>query len=200
MPDNQQNFTDFEPFEIVTEADETDGAFVQVEYMVHPDPASSDTESDLSHSRWAVDLTDEHVHPKFEESFEVLAGDWKVAFAGDEYFLSTGNEISIPMGVPHRHWNPSDQPTQIRLEARPAQQFGAVLETAYTLAQAGKADESGLPNILQLAVTLDAYPDHFYPTDLPIWVQKGLFRILAPLGRLVGYKARYSREEIDDIR
>lgn len=180
--------------------DETDGRFLRVEFTAHPSRKTPGSASDLAHSPWAVDLTDEHVHPRYEESFEVLAGEWNVSIEGQPPWLTQRDEITIPRGVSHREWNPSDQPARLQLEARPALQLDTILETAYPLAQAGKADESGLPNILHMAVTLDAYPGHFYPTTVPVGVQKALLQILTPIGPLLGYKASYSRDEIDRPR
>lgn len=64
-----------------------------------------------------------------------------------------------------------------------------LIETLYRSAQAGHADEKGNPNPLQFAVLQDTYPDLAYLTNLPIPVQKALFTLLAPLGRLLGYEA-----------
>lgn len=200
MPDNASPRTDADPLTIVKGADETDGEFVRIEYTAHPSPNSPHAETALPHARWAADIQDEHVNPRIEEDFEVLSGELKVVTGSQERRLTQGESITIQGSRPHRHWNPSDKPARIRYEAHPALHMDKALETAFVLAQAGKADDQGNPNLLPLAVFQDAYPDHFYPTHLPIGAQKILFKALAPIGRLAGYKATYTRDEIDDLR
>lgn len=200
MTETSSTLTDVDPFEVVKGADETDGAFVRVEFTAHPTPDTPHAESALPHARWAADVRDEHVNPRIEEYFRVLTGELKVVTEGRERLLTEGDETTIRGDRPHRHWNPSDEPARVRYEARPAIHMEEALETAFVLAQAGKTDSQGFPNLLPLAVFQAAYPDHFYSTDLPIAVQKVLFKLLAPLGRLAGYDATYSREDIDALR
>lgn len=200
MTESRQDLTDVNPFEKLKGADETDGEFVRFEFTVHPSPDAAHAGADLRHARWAADGRDEHINPKIEEFFRVLVGEYTVVVEEEERLLTEGDEITIPAGVPHRHYNPSDQPTRIRYEARPAFRFDEAFESMFTLAQAGRTDEQGFPNILQFAVIQDAYPGLFYATDLPVSVQKALFKLLAPVGRLAGYRATYSREDVADLR
>ncbi|MDS0476876.1 cupin domain-containing protein [Natrinema sp. 1APR25-10V2] len=140
------------------------------------------------------------MNPQVKETFQIISGGLQVVAGDQEYLLTDGDKITISGKHPHRHWNPSDRPARICYEARPAIHMDEALETAFVLAQAGKADEHGNPDLLPLAVFQDAYPDHFYSTDLPIIVQKLLFKVLAPIGRLAGYRPTYSREDIADLR
>lgn len=200
MAETTQDLTETNPLEILKGSDETNGEFVQLELTVHPSPNAARADPGLPHARWAADTSDEHVNPRVEESFEVLAGEYKVVIEGEEHLLTEGEEVTFPGNVPHRHYNPSDRPARIRYEARPACQMDKGLESVFVLAQAGRTNEQGLPNLLQFAVIQDAYPGVFYSTDLPISVQKALFKVLAPIGRLAGYEATYSREDVDALR
>lgn len=200
MTENPSTLTEAEPFEIVTEADETDGEYVAVEYTAYPSAGTPDAETDLSHARWAADTDDEHVNPRIEEYFRVISGEFKVVVEGQERLLTDGEDVTIQADRPHRHWNPSDEPARIHYEARPAIQMGEALETAFVLGQAGEVDERGLPTLLPMAVFQDAHPDHFYSTDAPIVVQKAMFKLLAPVGRLAGYQESYSLEDVDSLR
>lgn len=205
-----------QPFKVVKRAEETGGAFVRIEAVLYPsiddpsigDPSidapqkgssqsgsrsTSQTGSSLKHPRWMVDTSGEHLHPRQEEYFKVLSGQLRVALRGDEQTLREGEEITLPPRVPHRHWNPADRPARIALEHRPALQSELIFETLYESAKAGYADEEGFPNFLQLAVLQNKCPDHAYTTDLPIIVQKGLFAVLGPLGRLLGYRVSSSQ-------
>ena len=63
------------------------------------------------------------------------------------------------------------------------------------MARDGKTTKSGVPkNPLQLAVLASETKDMFYLTQPPMPVQRpflALFDVLASIGRLFGYKARY---------
>lgn len=200
MTENPRDLTEVEPLTITDRADKTDGEFVRWEALVHPSPGGSATETDLPHRRYLLDNPDEHIHPVQEEYVTVLSGEYRVAIDGIEQTLAEGDDITIPADTRHRHWNPSNYPAYVAHETRPALHADILIESLYTLAQAGKTDEKGVPDPLQFAVIMDAFPDHAYTTDLPIWVQKTVFKLLAPLGRLAGYKAAYSRDEIETLR
>lgn len=200
MSRDNPDLTEAEPFEITKRAEETDGEFMRFEATLYPAFEESQTETGLPHRQWAADNVDEHVHPNQDEVLTVLSGEYRVVIDGTEHTLTEGGEITVPMNTPHKHWNPTDQPIRTRVEHRPARDTETLFETLYTLAQAGKTGEDGLPKFLQFAVMQDAYPGHAYTTDLPISVQKALFKLLAPVGRLAGCETAYSREDIDDLR
>ena len=51
--------------------------------------------------------------------------------------------------------------------------------------------KTGLPNLLQIAVMAQAYRKEIAFGGMPILVQRLLFGVLAPIGRLLGYRASY---------
>ena len=192
--------TALEPLEFIERAEDTDGAFVRIEVTLHPHDAASSIASGVTHRRWIVDDDGEHRHPTQEEYISVLTGELRVVVDGTDRTLTQGDEIVLPASVPHRHWNPADRPTRVRVEHRPAHRSEQLLETLFTLAQAGKTDESGVPNLLQSMVLQQTYPDHAYAADVPIVVQKALASLLGPIGRLAGYRASYAIEDVETIR
>lgn len=200
MAEHSSEVATAEPFQIIERPEDPHTDPVRVEYTVHPAPEKAEGEVDLSHARWVADLSDEHVNPKWSEWFEVIHGKFRVEVDGTGTTLTEGDDILIPADVPHRHWNPASRPARIRYEARPGLRFAEALETFYTLAQAGRTDEDGLPNPLQFAVIQGEYPGYFYSTDLPRSVQRGMFSVLAPIGRLLGYQGTYTRDEIETLR
>lgn len=201
MSANSPDFAELDPFKIVARPEDPETDPVRIEYTVHPNPAEADDGSGLSHNRWAADLdrSDEHVNPRWEERFKVMAGTYRVSVDGTETTLTEGDETTVPPGAPHRHWNPTGRPARLQFEARPGLRGAELFETLYTLGQAGKTNDQGEPNLLQGMVIQDAYP-YFYPTDLPRSVQRAMITVLAPIGRMVGYEASYSRADIDDLR
>lgn len=186
---------DAEPFVIAKSGEDTDGEYVRIETTVHPSLDADVTDVDLDHERYLIDNPDEHVHPKLEEVIEVIAGEYAVEFEGTEHRLREGEEITVPRGTAHRHWNPSAQPARVAHEHHPAIGSDEHARTMYALAQDGKTNEKGIPNPLRFAVVSKAYPGLAYTTAAPIWLQKLGFAVLAPIGRLVGYEATYESAE-----
>lgn len=199
MSETRQDLTELEPFEIVKSSEETDDEYVRFEYTLHPSSDTATSDYDLPHKRTIVDADDPHLH-QVEEYWKVLAGEFCVVIDGEERLLTEGDDITLPRGVPHNHYNPSDKPTRVQWEFRPPLGVDEGMETLYTLAQAGKTNEDGLPNRLHTAVILDEYPGLFYSPNLPVSLQKILVSLLAAVGRLAGYKTRYRRDEIDQLR
>lgn len=200
MSDEPIDLTTVEPFEVLERGDDTDGERMRVVVTLHPFRSGSPTASDLAHRPWIVDGIGEHFHPKQVESFQVLTGELRVWRDGTEHTLTANDEISLPAGIPHRHWNPADRPARVQVEHRPAGRTDALLETLYTLAQAGRTDDRGIPGFWQSMVLQAAYPDHAYGTDRPVVAQKALATLLAPIGRLAGFEAEYTVDQIEALR
>lgn len=133
-----------------------------------------------------------HVHPTLEDRFLAREGLLGVHVGGETLTLSPGEEAVAPPGVPHRFWNAGSEPARFIAEVRPASEgFVAFIETLYGLARDGKTNKRGLPGPLQAAVLFDAYRDEIAPASPPLPVQRILFRVLAPVGRLLGFRAIY---------
>ncbi len=184
-----------EPFVIAKSGEDTDGEYVRFEAIVHPSLDADSSNVDLNHERYLIDNPDEHVHPDLKEVIEVITGEYAVEFEGTEHRLREGEEITIPQGVAHRHWNPTAKPARVAHEHHPAIGSDEHARTMYALAQDGKTNEKGVPNPLRFAVISKAYPGLAYTTGAPIWLQKLGFAVLAPVGRALGYEATYERRE-----
>lgn len=196
MADGALDLAEADPHVVRTSAEETGGEFVRLESTIHPS-LDADGTADLSHERWGVDYTGEHLHRQ-EERFEVVRGEIRVVFEGTDRRLAEGDEITIPAETPHRHWNPTDRPARVAWERRPAGRTEEWAESVYALAQAGKTDEEGVPGPVQTAVIVDEFPEEMaYPTVLPAGVQRAISSVVAPVARLAGYEATHSREEVD---
>lgn len=133
----------------------------------------------------------EHVHPEADETFKVLSGELLVTVDGDEESLGPGDQVTLPAGTPHTHLNANGIETRALSEVRPPLATESLIRGLATLAREGKTDDEGTPNLLPLAVFEDANPDLVYLSSPPIAVQKLLFKLLAPVGRLRGYRTDY---------
>lgn len=143
----------------------------------------------------AVGDTPLHVHPLQEEHFEVLSGTVGIQIEDEHRSLGEGEEATVPPGTPHR-WYIEDDQEQARFlaELRPALNTETLLETLYGLATDGKTVAKGVPNLLQMAVMLNGlHKGEIYLATPPIAVQKALFALLSPVGKLVGYRDHYSK-------
>lgn len=156
-------------------ASDTDGELVELELVAEP---------------LAVGPP-EHVHEHQEESFEILAGSITGTLDGEPFTASTGESFVVPAGTPHRWWNDEEEQLRAHVEVRPALEIAEFLETVYGLTADGKTNAKGIPNPLQLAVIADHYWETNHLASPPAPVQKLVFGVLAPIGRLLGYRAYY---------
>ena len=144
---------------------------------------------------WSVP---EHIHPHQQERTQMISGVLSGRVAGEEIRLVAGEARVVPLGVVHAWQNPSDQEeSRFSVEFSPALKMESGFETTWGLARDGKATKAGLPkNPLQLVVLASEHKDEVYLPRPPIPVQKALFAILdllAPVGRLLGYRASYPK-------
>jgi len=131
--------------------------------------------------------TPEMVHPLQDEGFELLSGSLDFRIAGQERRLEAGESLIIPKGTPHHWWNASDEQTHALVELRPALRSEELFANIYGLIN----EKGGLPNLLQMATLFNEHWNEGYLTKPPLLVQRVMFGVLAPVGRLLGYRAHY---------
>jgi mannose-6-phosphate isomerase-like protein (cupin superfamily) len=134
--------------------------------------------------------TPEMVHSLQDECFKILSGSLDFRIEGQERRLEAGESLLIPKGTPHNWWNESNEEAHALAEIRPALRSEEFFANIYGLC----SEKGALPNPLQLAVLIDEHKDEgTYLTKPPLLVQKVMFGALAPVGRLLGYKAHYPK-------
>lgn len=154
---------------------ETDGELLQVAAIyTMPTPARPPT----------------HYHPYQEERFEVISGTLRVIVNGEERNYGAGETLVVSPGTPHEMWV-EEEGVRVDWQTRPALRTEKFFEAVWGLAQDGKIDEKGRPGLLQTAVVARAYANEFRLVGLPWPVQRMAFGALAPVGRLLGYRADY---------
>jgi quercetin dioxygenase-like cupin family protein len=134
-----------------------------------------------------------HYHPYQEEQFEVLSGTFRVRINQTENVYETGDSFTVPANTPHWMHNVSEEEGRLRWQIRPAMKSQDFFATMWGLAAEGKTNEDGVPNFLQLAVILREYRHEFRASRPPYALQRVLFALLAPIGRLLGYKPKADR-------
>ena len=135
----------------------------------------------------------EHVQLNQEERFEIISGSASYSLNGVKRQAHTGDVIVVAPGTPHMNpWNESDSELHFRHTTSPDLGSERFFETLFSLARDGKTNARGEVSLLQVVVIGDALASQTYRTGIPIGVQRALIRVLAVIGRWLGYRADYS--------
>jgi mannose-6-phosphate isomerase-like protein (cupin superfamily) len=160
-----------------TEQD-TDGSVVAFEHFMLPR---------------TVPTFPEHVQLNQEERFEILAGTAQYRLAGVDGQAHHGETVIVPPGVVHINcWNVGPDALEMRHSFHPALGTDIFFETIFMLAMNGKTNAKGEVNLLQLAVIGNEIKSQTFNAGIPIPLQRLALPVLAMVGRLIGYRARYS--------
>ena len=122
----------------------------------------------------------------------MLRGTFRAKVGEEEHTYREGDKFTVPANAPHWMHNISDEEGRLNWQVRPAMKTQFLFETMWGLAADGKTGPNGIPNLLQLAVILREYRNEFRASNPPYSVQRVLFGILAPIGLLKGYQAKYA--------
>jgi mannose-6-phosphate isomerase-like protein (cupin superfamily) len=134
----------------------------------------------------------EHLHPHMQERFRVVSGSLGARIAGEDRTLAPGDDVTVAPGTPHDWWNDGAVDASVLVETTPADgRFVDMLATMFGLANDGKTDAKGMPNLLQLAMIGEEFGDVIRFTKPPAAVQKVMFGLLGSIGRMRGYKGVY---------
>ncbi len=137
----------------------------------------------------------EHVHPGIEEVFTVVRGSVGFRLDGREDVAGLGRRLVVAPGVSHYWWNAGDAEAhvivELRGERRLLEGFVTMLSNTFGLARDGKTDAKGRPNLLQAALLARQFDEVIRFVEPPRAAQKILFGVLAPVARLLGYRAVY---------
>jgi quercetin dioxygenase-like cupin family protein len=136
-------------------------------------------------------VTGEHVHPAIDEDFMVLRGRVGFRIDGRESIAEPGKRLHVPAGTAHDWWNAGEEEAHVRVEIRPGARFEEMALNLFGLAQDGKTNSRGMPNLLQAAIFIREFSDVLYFTRPPLWVQRLLFGALARIARVLGYRGSY---------
>jgi mannose-6-phosphate isomerase-like protein (cupin superfamily) len=133
-----------------------------------------------------------HVHPLQEERLYIKSGCLRARINGSEKVYGAGEMVVIPAGLAHEWCNDSvNEELHFVNELEPALQWEDLFTTVFAAARTGIASIKGEYPLLRMAVVLNKYRDHFYLANTPVRLQKMLFALLAPVGKLLGYKEDY---------
>lgn len=132
-----------------------------------------------------------HLHPYQENRFTVTQGQLLFTVAGEDRLAEVGDVISIPKNVPHSFYSTGVKEAHYVQEFFPALKIDRLFETFFVLAREGKLNKNGSPNLLRTALILLHFENEIRLAH-PNWkLQKVIFNLLAPIAKLLGYKAVY---------
>jgi len=130
----------------------------------------------------------EHIHRIQESRFEVLGGTPGFCVGGRRFTLKPGDILTVPARTPHYYWNDGPAEAHMLIEFSPALRTEEFFRSYFALAQQGKTSLTGVRNLFQRAVLQAAYFNESHPVRPPTPAQF-LLLALAPIGRLLGYRA-----------
>lgn len=91
----------------------------------------------------------EHIHPRQDEHFEVLAGHAAFQVDGRERVLGAGETIDVPAGTRHTFANAGDDDMRVLFEFRPAlDSTERFYELYFAFAQEGRVNAKAMPGHL----------------------------------------------------
>ena len=134
-----------------------------------------------------------HYHPAQSEEFTVLKGELTIKLGKEIHVLKAGENLHLPAGTVHSMWNRSADHTIVNWKTRPALNSEDLFETFTGLANDQRTDANGKPGLLQIAVTLPYFSNVFRIVSPSPVVQRVLFTMLTPVGRLFGYRPVYRK-------
>ncbi len=134
-----------------------------------------------------------HYHPYQTEDFVVLKGEIKVRLDGQIRILKEGDHLHINPHQRHAMWNVSDSVAVVSWKVQPAMNTENLFEIITGLANDGKTNAVGQPNILQVALTINRFSNVFRLATPPFAIQRVVFYLLMPVAYLLGYKAVYKK-------
>jgi mannose-6-phosphate isomerase-like protein (cupin superfamily) len=136
----------------------------------------------------------EHIHPRQEERFIVLAGEACFTLDGKEVVARAGETVVVPAGVRHSEGNPGPGEITAVVELRPACHTKEFHEAVAGLAADGRTTPRGAPrNPLQLGATFWHFRRESRVTSPPIPVQNIMLPPLWVLARVFGVRPYYDR-------
>lgn len=134
-----------------------------------------------------------HYHPNQWEDFTVLRGELQVRVNGKLITLMIGDTLHIKPNEPHAMWNTSGSKVVVNWQVRPALNTEYLLETVTGLANDGKTNADGIPDILQMAATMPKFGSVFRLAKPPFLMLKIIFSVLTPFAWLKGKKPLYKQ-------
>src|SRR3954449_12441592 len=97
-----------------------------------------------------------------------------------------GETVVVPAGKIHSFAQYGDEPSQCRVEIRPALKMEQLFETAVRLAEEGRTNAKGMPKPLDLALFVEEFKDEVKAPFPPAWFVRLVMTPLRAMARRRG--------------
>ncbi len=160
------------------------------------------TDGSISHKGFAIMPPNasgppEHIHPAYEEYFEVVEGEVLFSLNGKKIIMQAGEKVIVQKNVKHTFKPTGKNSISVLVEAKPIGKLNEVVHNIFGLAHDGKLDKKGQPKFWQGIAFGNELQDDTLFTSPPIPVQKFMFKLLGNYAKKLGYSALYE-EYMDD--
>lgn len=135
----------------------------------------------------------EHIHPTYDEHFDIVQGEFIFTIDGQERSAGAGEQLVVKKGTPHTFRCVGDKFGVVIGETRPAARIGEVISTLFGMAHEGTLTSQGQPKLMQAMVIGSEYADDTVFTNPPPGIAIPIAKALAPIGRLLGYRPTYPK-------
>jgi quercetin dioxygenase-like cupin family protein len=134
-----------------------------------------------------------HIHPTFEERFEVLEGEITFHVNGKRILCRAGETALVPAGARHTYANRSRTQAHLIARAKPADpELQGFLEDAAALGRARLSTRHALPRSWRGLLAMAAMAEHYKRSTVitmpPRWLQELLLGPLAAVARRRGFR------------
>ncbi|MEL7834538.1 cupin domain-containing protein [Fodinibius sp. Rm-B-1B1-1] len=171
--EEQNRILDFGGFpgrwEIIHSTAETDGEYLEMRFEINSTTGDSPPV---------------HIHPKAEESYEVLSGTLEVKVKGEWKQVHTGEKHSVSPGTPHTFRN--KEPVELINVHQPALEYERFFRRFQKLVteQGVNLPPNNFKSFLLLGMLFSAHEQEVISVKPPQFVM----RILSGLGKSLGYQ------------
>lgn len=132
----------------------------------------------------------DHVHPSQEETFTGVVGTFELEVDGERRTIRPGDSVVIPARTSHG-FEPAAGEAHLLVMVSPALELGGYFRAFLSLSREDRLriPTRGLPKpLLLFALLMHRYRREIAAPGVPVWLQRPLWRVLALLGRLRGYR------------
>lgn len=132
----------------------------------------------------------EHLHPRIEERFEIVTGDWAFFVDGEERRAGPGDSLIVPPGRWHRFANIGADEGRFVAEIEPAMDMREFFEESAALSQAGAFRKPGVPKGIRGTFAAAEFAHRYRETTVMRFPPQPLQRLLFPLLARIEHRRR----------
>ncbi|MBD0331900.1 MAG: cupin domain-containing protein [Chitinophagaceae bacterium] len=137
-----------------------------------------------------------HIHNGFDETFEIENGELTIWVDGEVKKLRPGQVLHVPKGVPHKPYNETGDTIRIKGSFAFPEKFAFYLQQVYGYMDNNPGFMKSPKTILQMSLLQPAGFDSYIADGPPVFIQKAMGFVVAPLARLLGYRSYYEQYDV----